>query len=115
MALSQKVTKSLTVGPTMPLSGKQVTAPGVDPPNPADTLRTGGLPRRTFPTTPPGKPFERKDVVNLYRRDEPSPEDYCEPRPGDEDSVGAEKYGPQMTPPKGGDKTTQGQDIRGSC
>ena len=107
MALAEKRTKSLTVGPVMVSDGL--------PSNPADTLRTAPLQHRTFPITPPGRPFEKKEVVNLYRRNEPSPEDYCEPRPEDEGSVGAEKFGPQMKPPVAMEKTTQGQPIRGTC
>src|SRR5579872_6479392 len=107
MALQEKQTPQVKIGPTM--------VPGLDPPNPADTLRTGSVPRRTFATVTTTKPFERKEVVNLYRRDEPSPEDYCEPRPGDEKDPGEGKFGPQMTPPKASEVTLQGQPIRGTC
>lgn len=107
MALVETNKPSIRIGPVMNSDGL--------PSNPAETLRTGGVPRRTFSCETGRKPFERKEVVNLYRRDEPSPEDYCEPRPGDEPDPGAHKFGPQMVPPSAPEKTTNGQPIRGTC
>jgi len=88
MALTEKRTsknqQDLTIGPVM-------ASQGGDPPNPAETLRTGALPRRMFNQTTGAYALQRP--VSLHRGedarkqtdwnkpDEGSPEDYCEPRP----------------------------------
>jgi hypothetical protein len=112
MALKETIKGNLKIGPVTE-GGYGTDRPL--PPNPAETLRTGPLNHRTFPTDCGCKPFERREVVNLYRRNEPSPEDYCEPRPEDEGSVGKDKFGPQMKPPKAQEITSEGQPIRGTC
>ena len=111
MALNEKRTsknqQDHTIGPTMPSGGG-------DPVNPAETLRTGALPRRSFDVKQNGWKLDRPVV--LFRGestrqnadwndpDDSSPEDYCQPKPEGVDPAGA-KFGKQPSPaPEGSNK-----------
>lgn len=79
MALVDKKTPKVTIGPVM---GECCDGPM--PPNPAELLRTGPIPIKTSPYITIRKPCNRVELVNLYRRNEPSPEDVNEPPPSGE-------------------------------
>ena len=115
MALVEKRTPKVTIGPSMPLSE------GGDPPNPAETLRTGPVPRRVFNETT--QRYSLEPNVNLFRGeskrvnkdwnnpDDSSQEDYCEPKPQGLDPAGA-KFGKQPPPSPTGNKETTENGVR---
>ena len=93
---------SVTIGPTQPV-------PGGEPPNPADSLRTGQLGTRHFADQVQRRPFSEPTKSFLHRYEGPSNEEFNVP-PGENVGKDANKY-------SGGDNpetTSQGEPIRGT-
>jgi hypothetical protein len=63
MALKEKVTPKVKIGPTMEEGG--------DPPNPAESLRVGPLPTRTFSSQTICRPFMVPVVNSPFWRNDP--------------------------------------------
>ena len=98
------------------VTGPSMAPEGDFPPNPADQLREGGVPRRSFTSQTLRVPYEKDEITQLYRRSGPSPEDYCQPEPGGKDP-GEGKFGTdknQYSRGENSEKTLHGGHIYGT-
>src|SRR5580700_4158538 len=85
MAVNKKTQMKVVIGPTEPIEGS-------NPPNPAETLRTGQLGTRTFPQFVARRNFTIPTKSILHRDQGPSNDQFNQP--GYEEGVGvdANKY-----------------------